>query len=305
MAGLSNLIEMFPRLAPVANALGLKKEVFVDRDFPDINEQEYSKNRNKDLSTPLWALPKSTQPQDLPKNVEAYRADPTGRYGGKEGLETQPLQRLIKGGNTVGKTEIYKPDENPETSTVYTNPSKAVQELYKYARLNGAAAKHGYPAFTPEEIAAFTLKEGRTDLGHSGVNFGNKKDVEYDRMLSDTYHLPAQDLNFLAAIASKKRVADKLGISLAEAWNGTGINEAGQSGKEYSKNWEAHKQAALHPQNKQLFEIIQRGIADGQKYGLPTKADKSKDLPRRKKVPYKNGGQVDKPVPGAGSHNII
>lgn len=300
MAGLSSLIEMFPQLAPVANALGFKKEVLVGRDFPEINELEFSKNREKDQNTPLWALPKSTQPQALPKTLEAYRADPTGRYGGKEGLETQPLQRLIKGGNTVGKTEMYKPDENPETSTVYTDPSKAVQELYKYARLNGAAAKHGYPAFTPEEIVAFTLKEGRTDLGHSGVNFGNKQDVAYDKMLRNTYHLPAQDLNFLAAVASKKRVADKLGISLAEAWNGTGVNDAGKSGKDYAADWEAHKKAALHPKNKQLFNVIQKGIDEGQKYGLPSKDDQRKDSPRVEKVPYKKGGPVDKSVRGGG-----
>jgi hypothetical protein len=301
MAGIDDLIEAIPQLAPIANALGMKKQVVIPADLPyNLNNIDYEEVKRQ----PLWGIPNSTQPKDLPKSIEAYRADPTGRYGGKEGLETQPIQRLIKGGNFLGKTEIYKPDEDPTTSNVYTNPSKAVQELYKYARLNGAAEKHGHVAFTPEEIAAFALKEGRTDLGMGGVSFGNKKDLEYDKMLRDTYNLPNKDLNFLAAIASKKRIADKLGIPLAEAWNGTGVNDAGQSGKDYAKNWDAQKQAALHPKNKQLLEIIQRGIADGQKYGLPLKANIDKDTAARlEKVPYSKGGAISKPLPGG--HKII
>jgi hypothetical protein len=296
MAGIDDLIAAFPQLAPIANALGMQKTVKVEPELPLGVDDIHRYNRERFHREPLYAIPKSTIPTDLPPAIEVYRADPTGRYGGKEGLETQPLSRLIKGGNTVGKTQMYEPDLNPETSTIYTNPSKAIQELYRYARLNGAATKHGHAAFTPEEIAAFMLKEGRTDLGMGGVSFGNKKDMEYDQMLRDTYLLPFKDQNFLAAIGSKKRVADKLGISLAEAWNGTGVNEAGQSGKQYAKNWEDHKKAALHPKNKQLLEVIQRGIADGQKFGLPLKTDETKYTSTRfEKKPYKKGGAVNMP----------
>lgn len=296
MAGIDELIQALPQLAPIANALGMRKNVAKEPELPR-NIDEF--DPDKISLEPLFGIPRSSIPKDLPPAIEAYRADPTGKYGGKEGLETQPLSRLLKGGNTVGKTQMYKPNLDPDTSSVYTNPSKAVQELYKYARLNGAAEKHGHAAFTPEEIAAFALKEGRTDLGMGGVKLGNKKDLEYDKMLQDTYNLPVWDQNFLAAVAAKKRIADKLGISLAEAWNGTGKNVAGQSGKDYAKNWEAHKQAALHPKNKQLLEVIQRGIADGQKYGLPLKANRDKDTASQlEKVPYAKGGLIDKPLPG-------
>jgi hypothetical protein len=293
MAGIDDLIASYPQLAPLANMLGMKKNVVEQPELPRDLEEFKPERIHLD---PLLGIPRSSIPKDLPPAIEAYRADPTGKYGGKEGLETQPLSRLIKGGNTVGKKQMYEPDSDPATSSVYTNPSKAVQELYKYARLNGAAEKHGHPAFTPEEIAAFALKEGRTDLGMGGVSFGNKKDLEYDKMLREMYHLPPQDQNFLAAIGSKKRIADKLGLSLAEVWNGTGVNAVGQSGKDYAKNWETHKQAASHPKNQQLFEIIQRGIADGQKYGLPLRADKDKNTSvRYEKKSYKKGGAVNMP----------
>ena len=293
MAGIDDLIAAYPQLAPIANALGMQKTVTVEPELPLGIERLDSEILKKQ---PLFGVPKSTIPTDLPQAIEAYRADPSNKYGGKEGLETQPLSRLIKGGNTVGKQQMYQPDTDPETSTIYTNPSKAVQELYRYARLNGAAEKHGHPAFSLEEIAAFALKEGRTDLGMGGVSFGNKKDLEYDKMLRETYQLPFKDQNFLAAVASKKRIANKLGLPLAEVWNGTGVNEAGQSGKDYAKNWETHKQAALHPKNKQLMAIIQRGMADGQKYGLPLKTDEIKNTSTRyEKRPYKKGGTVNMP----------
>ena len=77
MAGLSDLIKMFPQLAPVANALGFKKEVLVGRDFPEINQLEFSKNQEKDRTTPLWSLPKSTQPQDLPKTCLLFSSNRT------------------------------------------------------------------------------------------------------------------------------------------------------------------------------------------------------------------------------------
>ena len=293
MAGIDDLIASYPQLAPLANMLGMKKTVIEEPELPrNFHQIDYEEQKKQ----PLLGIPRSTAPTDLPPTIEAYRADPTGRYGGKEGLETQPLSRLIKGGNTVGKTQMYEPNLDPATSTIYTNPSKAVQELYKYARLNGAATKYGHPAFTPEEIATFMLKEGRTDLGHGSVSVGNKKDVEYEKLLRDTYNLKESDLNFLSAISSKKRVADKLGISLAEAWNGTGVNSVGQSGKQYSQNWEDQKKAALHPKNKQLLELIQRGIADGQKHGLPLRAFMAEDTsPKVKKVPYKKGGVVNMP----------
>lgn len=301
MAGLEDLISKYPALASIANAIGMQKDVVEPPELPDFAWDKL-KNRNfSDLleKAPFYSIPKSTVPTDLPTTISAYRADPVNKYGGNNGLETQPIRKFITGGHSVGNIPIYKPDTNPETSTVLTDPSKATQEVYRYARLLGAASKYGYATLSPEEAAAFVLKEGRSDMGHGGVGMGNKKDREFDEMLAKTYNLHSRDQNFLAALNAKQRVADKLKIPFAEAWNGTGVNEAGQSGKQYASNWQANKEAATNPKNSELLKLIQRAMDDGRKFGLPLKSNAEQDTrPKRKKVPYKTGGSVDKPLAG-------
>lgn len=295
MSGIDQFISQYDVLKNLANMVGMKKTVVDPAELP-ISREEYARQTLQ--ADPLYYLPKSTIPSDLPKSVAAYRADPTGKYGGKEGLETQPITRLTKGGDRYNK-----PNTDPKTSNTYTDPSKAVQELYRYARLNGAAAKLGYAAMSPEEIASFALKEGRTDLGYNAL-MGGKKDIDYEKSLREKYDITDTDANFLAAVAAKRRVADKLGISLAEAWNGTGRNALGTSGADYAKDLENHKKAAAHEKNKALLDIINRGIADGQKYGFPALGDNVKNTsPTRKEVPYKHGGSIAKPI--AGGHKNI
>jgi len=305
MAGLSDLIvekavETVPQLASVANSLGFKKTINTPSELPDTNMSNYSPSNMHYLDAsdrlPLLGIPTSTQPNDLPQSIKAYRADPKNKYKGNNGLETQPISRF-----TVGGDWAHTQNLNDKTSDVYSDPSKAVQQLYKYARLNGAAAKYGYPSLSPEEIAAFALKEGRSDLGHSGVVVGNKDDLAFQKTIQDTYNIPFHDANFLVALYSKNRVANKLNIPLAEAWNGTGVNESGQTGKQYAKSFEQHKQAALHPMNKELMDLINEGHQHGLEYGLPLKKDAVKNAtPQQKEVPYKKGGFIDKPITGGG-----
>jgi len=296
MAGIEDLVGYFPRLAPVANALGFTKTVYDPPELPrdlknDRYDEEYQKN-------PFFGLPRSTIPSDLPTSIKAFRADPINRFGGNDGLETLPMTRLLTGGNHVGKIHMYKPDLNPETSTIYTNPSKAVQELYRFARTNGAAAANGLPSLPPEDLAAFLLKEGRTDLGAGGG--GNDKYTQEfkDKVLSK-YNLTNRDTAFLTLLQNKQRLAELHNIPFAMAWNGTGVNEVGQTGRQYAKNYEAHKQAVTHPKNQELMNLINRGMEDGQKYGFALRENRSKDsLNKRKEVPYKKGGTVDKPLAG-------
>jgi len=291
---INSLVETLPFTRPVVNALGFRKEVYDRAELP-MDLDRYGQTDIKLMQDPLRSLPRSTRPSDLPTGIKAYRADPTGKFGGKEGLETLPIRRIYTGGDQ------YNPrNPDPATSDSYTDSSKAVQELYRHARLLGAAQKHGYPSFTPEEAAAFMLKEGRTDLGHSSVWLGSKKEKEFDDMLKKTHNLHPEDQNFLSAINAKKLVADRLGISLAEAWNGTGRNEAGQTGKDYAKNWEAQRQAALHPKNKELLDLINRAINEGKEHGLPLRANRERDeIMQRREVPYANGGIIHKAEGGS------
>ena len=296
MAGIEDLVGYFPRLAPVANALGFTKTVYDPPELPfGIDKRQ---DNDIEIKNPFFGLPRSTIPEDLPTSIKAFRADPINRFGGNDGLETLPMTRLLTGGNHVGKIHMYKPDLNPETSTIYTNPSKAVQELYRYARTNGAAAANGLPSLPPEDLAAFLLKEGRTDLGAGGGS-GDRYTREFRENVLSKYDLTPKDTSFLSLLQNKQRLAKKLNIPFAMAWNGTGVNEVGQTGKQYAENYEAHKQAVAHPKNQELMDLINRGMEDGQKYGFALREDRVKNqTSKRKQVPYKKGGMVDKPLVG-------
>ena len=293
-----SLVGTFPSLAPVANAIGATKIGLSEKELPTDDMYWYSNGATRDLIgndrrgdvNPMLGVPLSTQPTDLPKSIKMYRADPTGKYGGKEGLETLPQPRFDVGGD-----RYHKKVEDPTVSDVYGDSSKAIQQLYRYARLNGAANKYGYPSLSPEDVAAMALKEGRSDLGFNAVNLGHPDELKFNKMLRDTYNLTSNDQNFLAALFAKQRVADKFKIPFANAWNGTGVNDAGQSGKDYAKNYEHHKKAALHPNNQQLMELINRAIEDGKKHGLPLRENSIKDSMRHYiPVPYKaKGGVID------------
>ena len=300
MAGIEDLVGYFPRLAPVANALGFTKTVYDPPELPSDDLKAYKHDEQGyyvEAKNPFFGLPRSTIPDDLPASIKAFRADPINRFGGNDGLETLPMTRLLTGGNSVGKVQMYKPDLNPETSTIYTNPSKAVQELYRFARTNGAAAANGLPSLPSEDLAALLLKEGRTDLGASAAH--DKYTQEFEDKVLRKYNLTRRDTEFLTLLQSKQRLAKKLNIPFAMAWNGTGVNEVGQTGKQYAENYETHKQAAAHPKNQELMALINRGMEDGQKYGFALRENRVTDqISKRKQVPYKKGGMVDKPLAG-------
>jgi hypothetical protein len=296
--GLPNLVQAMPALAPVANSIGLTKTKFVEPEYANNVDLDNRQDFNFEIQNPLYGFPKSTIPTDLPQSMKVYRADPTGKFGGKEGLETQPLSQFLTGGQFVGNTQIYKPNTNTSTSSTYDDPSKAIQDIYRFARLNGAAQKHGYPYLNAEDFAAFVLKEGRSDAGFNAVR-GTPADEKFKEKLKQEHYISNRDLNYLSALNSKQRVADRLNIPFAMAWNGTGVNAAGQSGKDYAKDWEIHKKAAQNSKNQQLLELINRGMEEGNKYGLTSRKEKEKLMQgTTEKVPYKKGGNVAKSIEG-------
>lgn len=293
MAGLEDIISNNAILRSIANTLGIKRDVYVPEEMPNSPASYRFEDREALKTEPLKFLPRSTIPTALPTSVPMYRADPTGKFGGTEGLETQPITRFTKGGDRT-----YPTESDIEKGNIYNNAPKAIQELYRYARINGAAEKHGLPAMTPEEIAAFALKEGRSDLGYNAF-MGNPKEQKYQQELLEKYNIPFSEANFLSAVASKKRIADKFGIPFANAWNGVGVNVAGQSGKDYSKDWEKHLEAVKHEKNKTLMDLINQAVEDGRKYGFPLMENKIKDsIPRWEKKPFNKGGLIDKPLAG-------
>lgn len=289
MSKLDDIIKSSDTLRSLANTVGMKQEVEMPPEVPHHNIYASTKVDTLEKD-PLYAVPRSTIPTDLPQNIRAYRADPTGKYGGKEGLETLPIGRFNKGGD-----QYHPQDLNPETSTTYTDPSKAIKEIYRYARLTGAAERDGLPTVSAQELASFILQEGRSDAGMSGGSYGGYAD-KVRKNLVDKYNIPHEDVSFLTTVADKKRVADKLGISFAEAWNGTGKSDAGKTGKDYARAMEHTSNIADHPKNAELMAIIKKGIEDGKKHGLPLNETRFRDsTPSRKKVPYAAGGGVQMP----------
>jgi hypothetical protein len=295
MSKLDDIISSNELLRKAANAIGMKKDVIVPAELPQIDMQQSKSGTNslgyygKTSQDPMFGIPLSTQPTDLPEKIQAYRADPTNKFG-KTGLESLPISFFDKGGNYMHPT-----NNDLETADSYNNSKKAIQEIYRMARINGAAEKHGYPAMSPEDLAAFALKEGRPDYGFNGGSLNNYT-RKLNKELNSQFNIHPHDAAFLTTIADKKRLADKLGIPIAEAWNGTGKNELGQTGKDYANDWENHKRAALHEKNKELMNIINRGINDGKKHGFALKENQYKDaIATPQKVPYKKGGSVNMP----------
>lgn len=263
-------------LRNLANKVGMQREVYIPRKTPPSLTTE---------EDPLREFPLATRPTDLPATVSAYRANPTNKYGAKDGLETMPMGMLQK--NTV---EAARGIDNK-----YTNPMKAVQDLYRMARLNGAADSNALAAMSPEEMAAFVLKEGRTDAGYNAFR-GSPTEQAYRDNLKESFNINGRDADVLALIASKRRIAERLGIPFAEAWNGTGTNGI-QTGAQYAQDWEHHLKAAQHPKNAAMMEVIRRGFEDGKKHGFASPESVEEDYrSKRKKIPYKAGGAIEAPA---------
>lgn len=299
MAGLQDLIEAYPSLAPVANFFGAKKTVYERPELP-MNLQDLSKS---DLQkNPLAGIPRSQIPADIPTSIKAFMADPSNKFGGGKGIQTIPLQRFQVGGDKYHPT-----DPNLETANTLNNSTKANQEIFRYARLAGAASKYGYPTLTPEELTALALQEGRSDFGYNGGGFG-KKGSNYSNKLfdemSNKFNAHTDDLGFMATIADKKRVSEKYGIPFANAWNGTGISDAKKTGKQYAEEWKQQYEVATRPENSQLYDLIRKAYSHGTEHGLPLLENQLQDTDvTKKEVPYRRGGTVDKSI--AGNNKLI
>jgi hypothetical protein len=180
-----------------------------------------------------------TLPKQLP-TINAYRADPTNKYGGGDGTETLPTQFMDGGMFKAGSPAM----------------------LYSYARAYRQAANHyDMPQMTAQQLAALAIKEGRADFGASTYDINNpqSKAMYADLTKRGIGDLPA---SFATTIAEKAAVAKRLGIPFAEAWNGTGSNGA-STGAQYAVGYQHSLKAAAHPKNKQLVDFIQSALDAG------------------------------------------
>lgn len=160
-----------------------------------------------------------------PDFIPVYRPDVKGKYGGKEGLETMP-------------TYLDK------------------MQIQEYVRAMRGGEPHGVPQLPPEYLANMALREGRSDFGFNQINHHNPKAMNISKTLatSGQHEDPASD--FAGAIHDKMATAMRLKKPFSTVWNGTGVNDYGQSGKQYTDAFTAGFPATMHPKNAALLAAI-------------------------------------------------
>lgn len=160
-----------------------------------------------------------------PEFIPAYRPDVKGKYGGKEGLETQPTY--------FDKMQI--------------------QELVRAMR---AGEPHGVPQLPPEYLANLALREGRSDFGFNEMNAKNPRALQISKTLATSGEHEDHPSDFAAAIYDKMQTAMRLKKPFSTVWNGTGVNKMGQSGNQYTDQFTQGFGATMHPKNAELLNII-------------------------------------------------
>ncbi len=180
-------------------------------------------------------MPASTTP--LPANyladiIEGFRADPAGRYGGKDRMETRPTK--------LDAAEILK-----------------LADGLRYAQTQGM------PPVSPEMLVNKILVEGRADAGTNEYNGNNPRArALYQNMRGMGYD--ELSATFAAAVLDKTEVAKRTGRTFDEVWNGVGKSrETGRTGKQHSDRAAESKYAATSPKNAQLLELVTRTINSG------------------------------------------
>lgn len=163
--------------------------------------------------------------------MEIFRADPTGKFGGKDRMETRP-------------TKISRAD------------------LYGIASILNKAEEAGMPKISSQELANRVLLEGRGDAGGSAFDRNKKKYRDIDAALGGFSAKEQTNFStgpgFAATYADKVDVSNRLGIPLDKAWIGTGKVTPTYGGNEYAQRGEAHRYAAAHPKNASLVDYIER-----------------------------------------------
>ena len=239
-------------------------------------KQSYREFQHENLPLQLSQF----DPYTLPEN---FRLDP-------DVGPTSPYEY-----NTL-RDRIYKHATNPKNATpsgletlpakdynyFMNQPTQAQMEYYEkhpplmdltgaYAlpRAMASAKNLGVPQLPPEMLAGLYLQEGRTDMGSNTHDVKNPVSNALVDTLTDKYGMHYGTASFLANLKEKQDLADKLGITFAEAWNGTGkVAGTKRTGKTYAKEFANQVKAAQMPENQKLMDMINLGIQHGAQYPL-------------------------------------
>jgi hypothetical protein len=170
--------------------------------------------------------------------INAYRADPTGKFGGKDRMETMPTR--------LDRTTIEE-----------------------YIKAMRAGAPMGIPQLTPDQLARMLLVEGRSDFGFNTLNENNKLAMQKATLLNEMGHgQPAA--NFAAALFDKQQLADRINKPFQEVWNGSGRSDVtGRTGAQHNQRYNQFGYAVEHPKNAELINFINSAY----NYQPPVKQD--------------------------------
>lgn len=160
-----------------------------------------------------------------PNPINVYRADPTGRFGGKDRMETMPTR--------LDKTTIQD----------YIKAMRAGESL-------------GIPQLTPDQLARMLLVEGRGDFGFNALNENNKIAMQKAALLNEMGHSRMAS-DFAAAIYDKQQLADRIKKPFQEVWNGTGRSSmTGRTGAQHNDRYNQFGYAVEHPKNAELMNVL-------------------------------------------------
>jgi len=187
----------------------------------------------------------------LDQYLGARRANPQNKYGAKDRMETQE----------------------------YGYDKETIGNLLKAYK--DAIAKHGLQALHPDDLTNMALVEGRSNFGYNEYNHKNKETQKIVNDLIKSGHDPYA-AGFPAAIADKQRLAEKLGVSFYQAWNGVS-----PAGKAYADRIEQQRYAVQDPRNQALRNYIRQTIG----YKEPD-VKVAKDTPVELPENYRIGGRV-------------
>ena len=171
---------------------------------------------------------------DMSDYIYGYRADPTGKFGGKDRMETMPHE--------LTRSELYD----------------SVRALVEAENL-------GAPRLTTQQIANMVLHEGRTDLGYNHGKGFTKDNPKYAKIYNK---LQEQGHDFVsagipAAVTEKMDTAKRTGLPFELLWNGKGkVAGMNRTGADYKKEADEMRYAAEHPKNKELLDFIKKAKAD-------------------------------------------
>jgi hypothetical protein len=158
--------------------------------------------------------------------IKLWGADPTGKFGGKDRMQTQPW--------TLDRTSLE-------------NHVKAMR----------AAEPLGVPQFSPEELLKMQLPEGdRSDFGANRYDTNNKQANRTYDILREMGHDPSA-ATFAAALQSNAKLAQIKNKPFLENWNGLGKSAlSGRTGAQHNERANEWGYAVNHPKNADFLNML-------------------------------------------------